>query len=854
MSRASCSVLRASCVAFCVAMTLPVFAATTYYVDADKGDDSYDGKSPTVDGPGIGPKLTVEAGIACLKAKKDELVLAPGTYAVTNDMTVLPSYDALVIRGADPDRTKTVLTGSGQYRGFQTSHNQNFRNLTFSNFYNTVKSKTTAASIHFATWNNCTVSNCWFVANTNACESGVECGGIVQCSSLAPKFNDCLFELNATPNSYGGAVCHMGGVNTVWTLSNCVFRANSAKYGGAAYFNKSTPAKCQNCLFADNRSSDSGGAFRGQGTLTDCVFTNNLSAGSAGVVYPTAGCTFRRCTFVDNVATNSGGVFCNGNDRGSWFYDCTFLRNRSVTGSGGAFFAVSINCGAPGNWVNLVSNCTFTANSATNGSGGAINGLTLQLKDCKFYDNRAKGNGGAVTFADYYATTVHTLFHCVSNCTFVGNEIVRPSAGGCGGALDVNAQTNFMVAGCTFQNNAVTNFSAVAAQDSKAYNAGGALYSALPIYLHDCQFVSNAATHAGGAFFGNATGGVLRCTFVGNRTDYDASAAYVPGAGSAIAFERGRTTLASATENCWWNFLEDCVFSNNFCRGTGTTIYSTRGGLRMKRCDFVGNEGRMDTSKPWYMFSAGVVAYRYSGYIHYGGAADGYDYCTYTGNRTILQMDSCRFIGNKSVGMGGAVNAYFLSNFDDRHPKSYIRNCLFADTTLAKAALGQTTGEFVYNGKGGAILLGKTSEVSVENCTFVNNVAEIAGGAIADPGESNRIVNCVFHGNVDAAAGRETDNFSITDVTTVSSTLAPDDGVLTDGVNDCIVTDDDFLQSDDHTAYALKSPWRGKSVLLDWMTPDSLDCGGKPRLAKDGSVDMGCYQFWRKPGLLLFVQ
>ena len=40
---------------------------------------------------------------------------------------------------------------------------------------------------------------------------------------------------------------------------------------------------------------------------------------------------------------------------------------------------------------------------------------------------------------------------------------------------------------------------------------------------------------------------------------------------------------------------------------------------------------------------------------------------------------------------------------------------------------------------------------------------------------------------------------------------------------------------------------------LAWMTEDSLDLGGKPRLT-DGSVDFGCYQHWFKPGFMLFIR
>ena len=85
-------------------------------------------------------------------------------------------------------------------------------------------------------------------------------------------------------------------------------------------------------------------------------------------------------------------------------------------------------------------------------------------------------------------------------------------------------------------------------------------------------------------------------------------------------------------------------------------------------------------------------------------------------------------------------------------------------------------------------------------------------------------------------------------------------GPMADGVNDCLVKAGwNPFRADDRTEYAVrKDCGSGASLLLGWMTPDSLDCGGKPRTTKnaDGEVvaDLGCYQFWRKPGLLLFVR
>ena len=857
-NRALCSVLRAACFALCAAEALPVLA-TTYYVDAENGDDGYDGTAPDA------AKLTIEAGIKLLTANNDELVLAPGTYSVTNDETVLPAKSGLVIRGSDPDPSNTVLTGHGEMRGFKTSQAQHFRNLTFRHFLNPEGKR--GAALWFATFNTCSISNCHFYANTNL-STAAEQAGAIYASSLPPMIVDSVFERNVSPSSRGGAICHTGTVGSNMILSNCVFRANTAKSGGAVYFNKSMAPRAYSCLFAGNSATSGGGAMAGPGTWTDCIFTNN-SAASGGAALNTAAITFRNCQFVDNVATNlngsGGGAFCNDNIRGSKFFDCTFLRNVNMSSAkgGGAICAVTVNCSAPGNWVDMVSNCTFRANVSSNYAGGAVWGLVLETKDCVFEGNRAKNNGGAVELADSYSTTVHTStgvrHQCVSNCVFRFNETFGTQRTGGAGALDVNIQTNFTIGGCDFICNACTNYTLGGNNTATAVAVGGAVVCALPIYLHDCNFVSNAAVNAGGAFFGVATGGVLRCRFESNRADCDEKqgsngSEMWPAAGSAIAFERGTTDLANPAENCWWNFVEDCVFTNNFCRGNGPTVYATRGGLRIRRCVFTCNEGRVDNKGIYYFFASGTVSYNPGNYLHYRGAASGTDYTTYAPNRTIFQIEDCVFKDNVSAGFGGAINAYYLSHFDDRHPKSFIRNCLFQNTTHCKAGLDHAGTFKPYDGCGGAILLGPTGEVTVENCTFTGNSSEGAGGAIYNPGATNRIVNCVFHGNTDDISGRDSDNLAVADVTKVDHTFAPDDGVLTDGVNGCIVSDGNPFRSDGHCDLALRgSSGAGAGLVLDWMTASSTDLGGKPRTT-GGAVDFGCYQLWFKPGLLMFVK
>ena len=84
------------------------------------------------------------------------------------------------------------------------------------------------------------------------------------------------------------------------------------------------------------------------------------------------------------------------------------------------------------------------------------------------------------------------------------------------------------------------------------------------------------------------------------------------------------------------------------------------------------------------------------------------------------------------------------------------------------------------------------------------------------------------------------------------------DNYLADGVNNCLVKDQDPFCADDRTTYAVaKGCGRGAAEVLGWME-GALDLGCKPRTAETDAgevvADMGCYQFWRRPGMLLFLR
>jgi hypothetical protein len=122
------------------------------------------------------------------------------------------------------------------------------------------------------------------------------------------------------PNYNGGAVYNNGDGSGNFcspTIRNCLFQANSARYGGAMYNSGSSSGSSSpmliNCSFQANTSDDQGGAmynFGSSPTLINCSFQANTASSSGGAIYssgPTgsnSGPTLINCV-----------LFGNGGDR-----------------------------------------------------------------------------------------------------------------------------------------------------------------------------------------------------------------------------------------------------------------------------------------------------------------------------------------------------------------------------------------------------------------------------------------------------------------------------------------------------------------------------------------------------------
>ena len=793
-------------VAVCAAVAANALWATSYYV-APGGDDGADGMSPST------ARQTLAAALPLLTANNDELHFAKGTYEIGAEFVT--ELSGLKFVGDTGVARDVVLNGQGAHR--------------FATF-----SKSGAA----ATFDSLTFSNCYM--NATWVEKGAPnvCHGA--CVNFAPReansgasrvFTNVVFAANTNASAYGACVYSCGS-----RYFGCVFENNYSLKGGAVCCWQNTGAGgalFRDCSFIGNGSGSNGcciypvEASSGNVYFYDCGFTNNnsLCLSKATIV--------SNCTFQSNpscIAFGTGHSAVNVYD--TRFYDTTG-KAMSMTQAGVSLYNCTFARGGGcaymgGSRVEEMIGCTFT-----NNVGGGVSADVGYMADCTFIGNSAKNSGGAWVFSAYatdlgsgtYKTK--TPPYIVTNCVFRGNFLSETSAGnaralgaacclGQEGSLNYSGPGRVRFLDCEFTDNQSTNCAA-------SYAHGGAVFAPMGVGFEGCGFTNNAAKGYGGAFFGCATGGVVNCSFVGNSAAGNNS----HGNGGALALMTGPRTGASAT------VISNCTFKGNSCNGTaqagGGAICVRRANPVIVDCTFESNECKWNT-----LIGGGAIGFALNVNGPYGSMDNGY---AAADNKDVscavhLLVDRCVFTGNTVRGGGGAIMATQNIITNGVTPQGAIRNSLF---------VRNVQGRVNDDSLGGAIRL-EDQAIAIENCTFVGNSSQKSGGGVYVGGSNAALTNCLFWANTAPADAdwHGGDGMSVFKC----HVTADGDPKFADAAND------------DYTLSAA-SPCRNAGANAPWMVGATYLNPTNPKRTgriAENIVDIGCYEYWPVPGILLMVR
>ena len=225
-------------------------------------------------------------------------------------------------------------------------------------------------------------------------------------------------------------------------IVNCITNGNSVH---GLYLIGCLRAIISNTQSTDNNcnAAQQGIGMRAEnsdGTITDCIFSNNSTLGSGGGIwFGASDFIFENCEFSDNTASLYGGGLYLGTASVCQMTNCLISENSTTdaaTGNGGGIAIIDAN-------TQLTANgCVFIENTTERSGGGLyISGSECTLTNSFVIGNTATRNGGGVLI---FQNSTGTFFNNVYN----GN-----SAGIDGGGTSISSASQGEFGNCTFSNN-----------------------------------------------------------------------------------------------------------------------------------------------------------------------------------------------------------------------------------------------------------------------------------------------------------------------------------------------------------------------------------------------------------------
>ncbi|MFA7043961.1 MAG: right-handed parallel beta-helix repeat-containing protein [Bacteroidales bacterium] len=287
----------------------------------------------------------------------------------------------------------------------------------------------------YSTTSGVKVLNCDISNNISALKSG---GGMFIYSPATKNadsitISNCTFTSNKCAGSGGGLYVTTDTFNIV-SIYNCTFASDtsitgkSTSNGGGAIYTIKGTININHCTFTKNVTTLTNGAAifaippvaGGKTTISNCIFTGNLS-GNYGSVGFLQGCTtFNNCLMYDNIGANSIYASANKNIFNT-FNNCTFASNKSKAG---AFVGVYLSTPTVANGKNgYFTNCLFYNSGSKPISVDPAGGVTLypSVNYCGFdstatymptaYNNDSCTNNIFNVYASTYFNAANNDFH-----------------------------------------------------------------------------------------------------------------------------------------------------------------------------------------------------------------------------------------------------------------------------------------------------------------------------------------------------------------------------------------------------------------------------------------------------------
>ena len=622
---------------------------------------------------------------------------------------------------------------------------------------------------------------------------------------------------------WGGAISATGAElrknSSTLTVSNTIFKDNSALYAGAVYIWGSN-YNIADCVFDNNTAfgkgnmtpnNNNGGALVVSqvsrfnepitGTISGSKFTNNKAQYGGAAYFNKGFVTITDSVFENNIATAEGGAV--GFSHASVKDLVVSINNSSFVGNkapvAGAIFT---------NVDSKITNSNFINNSAAKIGGAICNVNDLTVENSKFVNNTPQAihnskelHLGIETFTDLQNAIdlvdgILTLDSDIAMtddeaANFVNGVIINKNIriDGKGHTIDAKNLGRIFSIGEGF---AVTLTNATLI-NGKAVE-GGAIYNDGSLTLSDVKLSDNAADGYGGAVFNNGELVVSDSVFDSNDIVNRGSASVDYGGAAIYNWYDGILTVSGS------NFTNNIKNYKNGDRLVGAV--ATIGDATISDSYFVNNAGRWGgaiTTSGALIAGDDVNTLTVSGStFKENGGLYGAGIFVWGSDFTV---SDCVFDKNTAFGKGNMT-------------PNNNNGAAIVVTDTGKDITGAITGSNFTNNKaqyGGAIYICE-GNIAISDSLFENNSADVEGGAIdIDSAINNPVVtvkDSKFVNNTPQAIHNSKElHLGIETFTDLQNAIDLVDGILT--------LDSDIAMTDDEAANFVNGVIINKNIRID---------------------------------------
>ena len=622
---------------------------------------------------------------------------------------------------------------------------------------------------------------------------------------------------------WGGAISATGAElrknSSTLTVSNTIFKDNSALYAGAVYIWGSN-YNIADCVFDNNTAfgkgnmtpnNNNGGALVVSqvsrfnepitGTISGSKFTNNKAQYGGAAYFNKGFVTITDSVFENNIATAEGGAV--GFSHASVKDLVVSINNSSFVGNkapvAGAIFT---------NVDSKITNSNFINNSAAKIGGAICNVNDLTVENSKFVNNTPQAihnfkelHLGIETFTD-----LQNAIGLVDGILTLDSDIAMTDdeAAGFVGGVAINKNIRIDGKGHTIDaKNLGRIFSigegfAVTLTNATLINGkadkGGAIYNDGSLTLSDVKLSDNSADSYGGAVFNNGELVVSDSVFDSNDIVNRGSASVDYGGAAIYNWYDGVLTVSGS------NFTNNIKNYKNGDRLVGAV--ATIGDATISDSCFVNNAGRWGgaISASGYLIAGDDVntlivsgsTFKENGGLYGAGIfVWGSDFT----------VSDCVFDKNTAFGKGNMT-------------PNNNNGAAIVVTDTGKDITGAITGSNFTNNKaqyGGAIYICE-GNIAISDSLFVNNSADVEGGAIdISTVKGNPVVtvkDSKFVNNTPQAIHNSKElHLGIETFTDLQNAIGLVDGILT--------LDSDIAMTDDEAANFVNGVIINKNIRID---------------------------------------